>query len=85
MIHTVMLAVTCDLVNLVDGRAIELYHDMTTNFSAWIIVSRPLSESYKHAVRHYIRSPHDMTAMAPYYTQRHQNLASQAVPERRNS
>ena len=71
-IHSVKLVVTCDLVNLVHAKAIELYHDITTNFTVWIITPRPLSKSNKHVVRHYIRSPDGMTAMAPYYTQRHQ-------------
>ena len=39
MIHTEKLVVTCDLVNLVHVEAIELYHDMTTNFTVWIIAS----------------------------------------------
>ena len=39
MIHSVKLVVTCDLVNLVHAKAIELYHDITTNFTLWIFTS----------------------------------------------
>ena len=41
---------TCDLVNLVHAKAIELYHDITTNFTVWIITSLLFLFVYMHVM-----------------------------------